>query len=179
MFSFSYIEQALFAFEKSFHSLFNIASGSVRLSFQEVENRSFFLALHRHIQFLGRRGCWRTAFEFNKLLLSLDPKHDELGSLLSIDFFALKAQEYVYLQKLYERLQEEHGLSQLPNFAYSMALAQFHLETVQGKDHDESSKLLQRAIILFPSAVPLLADQGSFSVDSEMSGEAAFYPAVE
>lgn len=174
-----FIEQALFAFEKSFHSLFNIASGSVRLSFQEVENRSFFLALHRHIQFLGRRGCWRTAFEFNKLLLSLDPKHDELGSLLSIDFFALKAQEYVYLQKLYERLQEEHGLSQLPNFAYSMALAQFHLETVQGKDHDGSSKLLQRAIILFPSAVPLLADQGSFSVDSEMSGEAAFYPAVD
>ncbi|KAF9146139.1 Transcription factor 25 [Mortierella sp. GBA39] len=174
-----FIEQALFAFEKSFHSLFNIASGSVRLSFQEVENRSFFLALHRHIQFLGRRGCWRTAFEFNKLLLSLDPKHDELGSLLSIDFFALKAQEYVYLQKLYERLQEEHGLSQLPNFAYSMALAQFHLEAAQGKGHDESSKLLQRAIILFPSAVPLLADQGSFSVDSEMSGEAAFYPAVD
>ncbi|KAF8945009.1 Transcription factor 25 [Haplosporangium gracile] len=174
-----FIEQALFAFEKSFHSLFNIASGGVRLSFQEVENRSFFLALHRHIQFLGRRGCWRTAFEFNKLLLSLDPKHDELGSLLSIDFFALKAQEYVYLQKLYERLQEEHGLGQLPNFAYSMALAQFHLETAQGKAHDESSKLLQRAILLFPSAVPLLADQGSFSVDSEMSGEAAFYPAVD
>src|SRR5688572_29773180 len=44
------IEQALFAFEKSFHSLFNIASGSVRLSFMEVENRSFFLAIHRHIQ---------------------------------------------------------------------------------------------------------------------------------
>ncbi|KAK3836022.1 MAG: transcriptional repressor TCF25-domain-containing protein [Linnemannia elongata] len=174
-----FIEQALFAFEKSFHSLFNIASGGVRLSFQEVENRSFFLALHRHIQFLGRRGCWRTAFEFNKLLLSLDPKHDELGSLLSIDFFALKAQEYVYLQKLYERLQEEHGLSQLPNFAYSMALAQFHLETAQGKGHDESSRLLQRAILLFPSAVPLLADQGSFSVDSEMSGEAAFYPTVD
>ncbi|KAG0293734.1 Transcription factor 25 [Linnemannia gamsii] len=174
-----FIEQALFAFEKSFHSLFNIASGSVRLSFQEVENRSFFLALHRHIQFLGRRGCWRTAFEFNKLLLSLDPKRDELGSLLSIDFFALKAQEYVYLQKLYERLQEEHGLSQLPSFAYSIALAQFHLESAQGTAHDESSKLLQRAMILFPSAVPLLADQGSFSVDSEMSGEAAFYPAAD
>ncbi|KAG0373867.1 Transcription factor 25 [Mortierella sp. AD032] len=174
-----FIEQALFAFEKSFHSLFNIATGGVRLSFQEVENRSFFLALHRHIQFLGRRGCWRTAFEFNKLLLSLDPKHDELGSLLSIDFFALKAQEYVYLQKLFERLQEEHGLSQLPNFAYSMAMAQFHLEVAQGKTHDESSKLLQRAILLFPSAVPLLADQGSFSVDSEISGEAAFYPATD
>ncbi|KAF9965620.1 Transcription factor 25 [Mortierella alpina] len=172
-----FIEQALFAFEKSFHSLFNIASGSVRLSFMEVENRSFFLAIHRHIQFLGRRGCWRTAFEFNKLLLSLDPEHDELGALLSIDFYSLKAQEYTYLLKLYERLQKEHGLDQLPNFAYSTALAKFHLETSQGNTtHEESSRALQRAILLFPTAVPLLADQGSFSVDSEIAGEASFYP---
>ncbi|KAF9932176.1 Transcription factor 25 [Mortierella alpina] len=172
-----FIEQALFAFEKSFHSLFNIASGSVRLSFMEVENRSFFLAIHRHIQFLGRRGCWRTAFEFNKLLLSLDPEHDELGALLSIDFYSLKAQEYTYLLKLYERLQKEHGLDQLPNFAYSTALAKFHLEISQGNTtHEESSFALQRAILLFPTAVPLLADQGSFSVDSVISGEASFYP---
>ncbi|KAI1307678.1 Transcription factor 25 [Mortierella claussenii] len=172
-----FIEQALFAFEKSFHSLFNIASGSVRLNFMEVENRSFFLAIHRHIQFLGRRGCWRTAFEFNKLLLSLDPTHDELGSLLSIDFYALKAQEYAYLKKLYERLEKDHGLDRMPNFLYSIAMAQFHLEAAQGDSaHEQSSRMLQRAIIMFPTAVPLLADQGSFSMDTEMAGEAAFYP---
>ncbi|KAF9116069.1 Transcription factor 25 [Mortierella sp. AM989] len=175
-----FIEQALYAFEKSFHSLFNIASGSVRLSFMEVENRSFFLAIHRHIQFLGRRGCWRTAFEFNKLLLSLDPKNDELGSLLSIDFYALKAQEYTYLKKLYERLNQDHGLDRMPNFVYSIALAQFHLEIQQGdSNHDESSKALQRAILMFPTAVPLLADQGNFSVDAEVAGEAVFYPVSE
>ncbi|KAF9996342.1 Transcription factor 25 [Entomortierella chlamydospora] len=175
-----FIEQALYAFEKSFHSLFNIASGSVRLSFMEVENRSFFLAIHRHIQFLGRRGCWRTAFEFNKLLLSLDPKHDELGSLLSIDFYALKAQEYTYLLKLYERLNQDHGLDRMPNFVYSVALAQFHLETQKGdSNHIESSKALQRAILMFPTAVPLLADQGNFTVDTEVAGEAAFYPAAD
>ncbi|KAF8977526.1 Transcription factor 25 [Entomortierella lignicola] len=174
------IEQALFAFEKSFHSLFNIASGSVRLSFMEVENRSFFLAIHRHIQFLGRRGCWRTAFEFNKLLLSLDPTHDELGSLVSIDFYALKAQEYTYLLRLFERLNKDHGLDRLPNFVYSTALAQFHLETQQGDSaHTESSKALQRAILMFPTTVLLLADQGSFSVDAEVAGEAAFYPASD
>ncbi|KAG0099132.1 Transcription factor 25 [Podila epicladia] len=156
-----------------------IASGSVRLSFMEVENRSFFLAIHRHIQFLGRRGCWRTAFEFNRLLLSLDPVHDELGALLSIDFYALKAQEYNYLKRLYERLQDDHGLDQQPNFAYSIAMAQFHLETAEGKDHTESSKLLQRAIVLFPTAVPLLADQGGFSVESEMAYEAAFFPSAD
>ncbi|KAF9434702.1 Transcription factor 25 [Entomortierella beljakovae] len=175
-----FIEQALYAFEKSFHSLFNIASGTVRLSFMEVENRPFFLAIHRHIQFLGRRGCWRTAFEFNKLLLSLDPKHDELGSLFSIDFYALKAQEYTYLLKLYERLKQDHGLDRLPNFAYSTALAQFHLETQRGdNNHTESSMALQKAILMFPTAVPLLADQGSYSVDSEIAGAAAFYPVAE
>ncbi|KAF9416918.1 Transcription factor 25 [Podila epigama] len=171
-----FIEQALYAFEKSFHSLFNIASGSVRLSFMHVENRSFFLAIHRHIQFLGRRGCWRTAFEFNKLLLSLDPFRDELGALLSIDFYALKAQEYNYLKRLYERLKNNYHLDRLPNFVYSIAMAQFHLESAEGKDHAESSKLLQRAILLFPTAVPLLADQGGFSVDSEMAHNVAFYP---
>ncbi|KAI8606496.1 transcriptional repressor TCF25-domain-containing protein [Dissophora ornata] len=175
-----FIEQALFAFEKSFHSLFNIASGAVRLNFMEVENRSFFLAIHRHIQFLGRRGCWRTAFEFNKLLLSLDPKNDELGALLSIDFYALKAQEYAYLMKLYERLEQDHGLDSLPNCLYSIAMAQFHLEAAQGDStHEKSSKMLQRAILMFPTAVPQLADEGNFSVDAEMAGEAAFYPATE
>lgn len=148
----------------------------------ECENRSFFLALHRHIQFLGRRGCWRTAFEFNKLLLSLDPENDPLGALLSIDFYALKAQEYNYLKRLYERLKQDHGLDRMPNFLYSIALAQFHLESssASGSDkHGESSKLLQRAILMFPTTVPLLADQGNFSVDAEVAGEAAFYPATE
>ncbi|KAF9916758.1 Transcription factor 25, partial [Lobosporangium transversale] len=173
-----FIEQALFAFEKSFHSLFNIASGSVRLSFMEVENRSFFLALHRHIQFLGRRGCWRTAFEFNKLLLSLDPVYDELGSLLSIDFYSLKAHEYTYMVKLYERLKEDHGLDRMPNFLYSIAMAHFHMESAQGDTtHQQSSEMLQRSIIMFPTAVLLLADQGNFSVDAETAGEPAFYPA--
>lgn len=157
----------------------------------QVENRSFFLALHRHIQFLGRRGCWRTAFEFNKLLLSLDPHNDPLGALLSIDFYALKAQEYDYLKRLYERLKQDHGLDRMPNFLYSIALAQFHLESTQGQQgnnssgssntdkHEESSKLLQKAILMFPTAVPLLADQGGFSVDAEVAGEASFYPVME
>ncbi|KAG0356542.1 transcriptional repressor TCF25-domain-containing protein [Gamsiella multidivaricata] len=175
-----FIEQALYAFEKSFHSLFNIASGAVRLNFMEVENRSFFLAIHRHIQFLGRRGCWRTAFEFNRLLLSLDPKNDPLGALLSIDFYALKAQEYVYLTKLYERMEVDHGLNRMPNFLYSIAMAYFHLETAQGDNkHEQSSRMLQRAILMFPTAVPLLAEQGNFSVDNEIAGEAAFYPAAD
>ncbi|KAG0230168.1 Transcription factor 25 [Actinomortierella wolfii] len=185
------VEQTLYAFEKCFHSQFNIASGAVRLSYLDVENRSFFLALHRHVGFLARRGCWRTAFEFNKLLLSLDPIGDHLGALLAIDFYAIKAHEYEYLLRLYERLgQEPHrggnksgkgfGLDRMPNFAYSTAMAQFQLELAKKDgDHSKSSKMLQRAILLFPMVLPLLADKGNFSLDAEMAGEAAFYPTQE
>ncbi|KAF9976547.1 Transcription factor 25 [Actinomortierella ambigua] len=184
------VEQALYAFEKCFHSQFNITSGAVRLSYLDVENRSFFLTLHRHVGFLARRGCWRTAFEFNKLLLSLDPIGDHLGALLAIDFYAIKAHEYEYLLKLYERLGQEparggasrrgFGLDRMPNFVYSTAMAQFQVELAKKDgDHAKSSKMLQRAILLFPMVLPLLADKGNFSLDAEMAGEGAFYPTKE
>lgn len=32
-----------------------------------------FMACHRIISYLGRRGCWVTAFNFAKLLYALDP----------------------------------------------------------------------------------------------------------
>ncbi|KAF9166673.1 Transcription factor 25 [Actinomortierella ambigua] len=186
------VEQVLYAFEKCFHSQFNIASGAARLSYLDVENRSFFLALHRHVGFLARRGCWRTAFEFNKLLLGLDPIGDHLGALLAIDFYAIKAHEYDYLLQLYDRMGQEpargadtkgrrgFGLDRMPNFVYSTAMAQFQVELAKKDgDHTKSSKMLQRAIILFPSVLPLLADKGNFSLDAEMAGESAFYPTKE
>jgi hypothetical protein len=36
--------------------------------------RGVFVALFRHIQYLGRRGCWRTALEFCKLLAGYQPR---------------------------------------------------------------------------------------------------------
>lgn len=63
-----FVERALYACERAFHPHFTFSSGTARLSYQRSENRSFFLAIFRHVQFLARRGCWRTAFEFNKLL---------------------------------------------------------------------------------------------------------------
>jgi hypothetical protein len=63
------IERALFASELAFHPNFNLVSGNCRLDYNRLENRSFFLALYRHLQFLARKGCWRTCLEFNKLIL--------------------------------------------------------------------------------------------------------------
>ncbi|RUO96534.1 transcriptional repressor TCF25-domain-containing protein, partial [Jimgerdemannia flammicorona] len=171
-----FIERAMYAFERAFHPQFNISSGSVRLSYNRAENKAFSLAIHRHIQFLTRRGCWRTAFEFNRLLLSLDPTTDPLSALLSIDFHALKAHEHAYLLRLHAEFTpaaySDHGahasdrgahagdsLSPLPSFVYSSAYARFKQESERGaagdaeNRHEESTRLLRRAVCLFPGAV--------------------------
>ena len=68
-----YAERALYALDRCLISSFNVSSGACRLDFNRVENRPMFMALHRIIAYLGRRGCWVTAFNFAKLLFSLDP----------------------------------------------------------------------------------------------------------
>lgn len=65
---FNNLERALYSFEKTFHPMFNLSTGTSRLDFDRVENRSLFLALFRHVDVIARKGCWRTAFEFQKLL---------------------------------------------------------------------------------------------------------------
>ena len=67
------------------------ASGATRrLEFSEPTNRGFFTALARQMQFAGRKGCARTAFELAKLIHSLDPAADPMGMLLTIDYYALQ-----------------------------------------------------------------------------------------
>jgi Transcriptional repressor TCF25 len=64
------IERALFSLDCGFHPLFNVNLGTTRLPFEYFENRCFYLALWHHMESLGRRGCWRTCLEFNKLLFA-------------------------------------------------------------------------------------------------------------
>ena len=64
-----------------------------------LENRSFFLALFKYSQNLGRRecqGCVHSALELTKCLLymSLSPLKDPLCSLLCLDYWALRSAEY-------------------------------------------------------------------------------------
>lgn len=51
----------------------------------------------KYIDILGRKGCNRTALEFCKLFLCLDPTNDPYGVLLRIDYYALRAKEASYL----------------------------------------------------------------------------------
>jgi hypothetical protein len=42
-----YVDRALFSYERAFFGSFNLTTGLNRLDFDHIENRPFFLAVHR------------------------------------------------------------------------------------------------------------------------------------
>nr|XP_039256163.1 transcription factor 25-like [Styela clava] len=173
------IERALYALEMNFHSQFNLATGTCRLQYKRQENRCLFLALYRHLHFVFQRGCGRTALELSKILLNLDSDEDPLCVLLFIDFFALQAGEYDFLLQLFSEWEGHKNLSQLPNFAYSVAMANFELSSAGNKNFDMADTLLQDALIKFPSVLMLLLEKCSVQPDKKVSGHSFFTTEAE
>jgi hypothetical protein len=127
------LERALFNFGRSLHSTFpnNLAAGKARLDFRRPENREFWLAIWRYIGTLTVRATWRTAFEWAKLMLAMDPEQDPYCIRLLFDQLALRGRneqavvdlvECDYLQRLWKVP---------PNLAFSVALAHDKLKQPQ------------------------------------------------
>lgn len=178
-----FTERALYCLECSFAPTFNLALGTCRLDYNVFENRAIFIASFRHIGFVASRGCWRTALEYTKVLLSLSPEDDPLGAILMLDYYALRANANEYLRQVYAEWNSARQLDMLPNFAYSIAMAEFVLSTEPETDisnqsskarpgqkaappkfsvtgtMETSNQLLQQAIIRFPEVVTLLAEK--------------------
>lgn len=161
------IERALYCLERSFHTLFSLTTGYSRLDYRRAENRSFYIALFRQIIFVGQKGCNRTALELCKLLLNLDPDGDPLGVLLMIDFYALRAEQFSFLIRLFEEWESHRNLSQLPNFAFSVALACFHSSRQEGETK-KADEMLQTALIMFPMVLTPLMDKCNVALDSSL-----------
>lgn len=177
------IERALYSFECAFHPLFSLTSGMSRLDYLRPENRAFYLALYKHMMFLEKRGCPRTALEYCKLILSLDPDTDPLCMLLLIDFLMLRSREYESLIQLYQDWEEHRNLSQLPNFAFSVALSHFHLSQQEDIDPSErdnfrhkADQMLQDALIMFPGILMPLLDLCTVQPDATVTSSAFFAP---
>ncbi|KZT23178.1 DUF654-domain-containing protein [Neolentinus lepideus HHB14362 ss-1] len=178
-----FAERALFAYERAFTGT-NFMSGVNRLDFDRVENRPFFLAVHRLILDLQRRGCPRTAFEFAKLLYSLDPAADPHGALLHLDSLAVKAGGTDWLIEVYDFFNDMKKVSELegrmdpsvlPGWMYSRALALRMKEYAnKSEDHGRSDSALQDAVCAFPSVVPLLADKADIALSSEVRSHRFF-----
>ncbi|KAJ9102582.1 hypothetical protein QFC21_002983 [Naganishia friedmannii] len=162
-----YCERAMFAFDRALIPGFSL-NGTCRLDFDRVENRPLFLALHREVTHLAKRGLWQTAFGYAKILLSLDPHTDPHGSLLWLDFLAIKSNNIEWLDQVAAAM----DVSYLPGFAYNRALG-LRIKA-QGKDDLESDKALQEAILAFPQVILVLADKAGFSVDQKVRSDSTF-----
>ncbi|WVW80890.1 hypothetical protein I302_102881 [Kwoniella bestiolae CBS 10118] len=158
-----YAERALYAFDRCLMPSFSVSSGASRLDFDRVENRPMFTALHRIISYLGRRGCWVTAFNFAKLLYALDPEGDPHGSVFWLDFLAVKSNNGPWLLSMLEQGDTSPAAASwfaYPGMAYAKALAlRQEEESKKSKDHTKSDEALQEAITDFPQVVTLLADK--------------------
>ena len=128
------VERALFSFGKSVHSTFPAAlrSGVARVPFNKPANRELYLAVWRHIKNLEMRGTWRTAFEWAKILLQLDPLTDPYGVTLMIDQLALRGRQHAQLIALCAEDAFGQAWDFLSNIQISLALA--HLRSNKPRD---------------------------------------------
>lgn len=128
------LERALFTFGRSVHSSFTTAlgEGKARLDFRRPENREFWLSAWRYVNNLGQRGTWRTAYEWAKLILSLDPEGDQYCICLLIDQLALRGGQSEHLLQLSKNpFYADFLWRNRPNIDISSALAEFKLKQVQ------------------------------------------------
>ncbi|KAG1838707.1 transcriptional repressor TCF25-domain-containing protein [Suillus subluteus] len=177
-----YVDRALFSYERAFLGSYSFTNGLNRLDFNRVENRPFFLALHRQVTDLQRRGCIRTAFEFGRLLYSLEPWTDPHGVLFHLDFVSIKSGMGQWLLDVYAEfagvrtVSEDHlNPSALPGWAYARALALFAREKAGGgQSLGSSTDALKQAMLAFPEVVPLLADKCDIPLSPELRGHKAF-----
>eukprot|EP01102_Stenamoeba_stenopodia_P001580 TRINITY_DN1139_c0_g1_i1.p1 TRINITY_DN1139_c0_g1~~TRINITY_DN1139_c0_g1_i1.p1 ORF type:complete len:798 (-),score=257.68 TRINITY_DN1139_c0_g1_i1:64-2364(-) len=185
----SLIARCLHAYQSSCHHSFtsNLLNSRARMSFGDhEENRGFFFTLFRHIQMLGRKGCYRTATEYCKVLYSLDHL-DPLSVAFLIDYYALSSKQYRLVVEFssfyYARLQSILGESPiiLMNLSYSTALALFLISEsddcsliISGQEinpREASIQKLEEALMLFPMVLPELVKKcGSSSSFRDTDG---------
>ncbi|TYJ53218.1 hypothetical protein B9479_006141 [Cryptococcus floricola] len=158
-----YAERALYAFDRCLLPSFNVLSGASRLDFDRVENRAMFTALHRIISYLGRRGCWVTAFNFAKLLFALDPEGDPHGAAFWLDFLAIKSGNAAWLTSMIDQGDHHPAAASwyaYPGMAFAKALAlRVEEDKAKSKNHTNSDEALREAITDFPQMVVPLADK--------------------
>lgn len=163
------VQRALYCLECAFHPSFSVTLGNCRLDYRLQQNRSLYIALFKHMLFIGSRACYRTALEFCKLILSLDPEGDPLAVVLALDFYALRSQEYEWLIRIANDWEATRNLSQLPHFAYSIAIAQFQLGDVE-----QAHILLQKALIMFPGVLLPLTEKCNVQTDTRITSSPFF-----
>lgn len=156
------VAKCLYALECAWNPMFTPLQGNCQLKFRHETNKPLFKALFTHMVNMDRRGCHRSALEVCKLLLSLD-SDDPMGALFCIDYFAVRAGEYSWLEQFSEDYKRDNSLWLFPNFSYSLSICRFYLEreeTSQDAHKDNtkatSADLMKQALMLHPSVLKKL-----------------------
>ncbi|KAF6156771.1 hypothetical protein GIB67_033240 [Kingdonia uniflora] len=152
------ISRCLFALECAWHPMFSPLLGNCQLKYKHDTNKLLFTVLFSYMQNMERRGCHRSALEVCKLLLSLD-SDDPVGAMFCIDYFAIRSQEYLWLERFSEEYQNDNSLWLFPNLSYSLAICRFYLEHEPGSSSETASEdrekatsadLMKQALMLHP-----------------------------
>ncbi|WOK96482.1 hypothetical protein Cni_G05189 [Canna indica] len=157
------IEKCLYALECAWHPLFTPLQGNCQLKYHHDTNKPLFTALFSHMKNMDRRGCHRSALEVCKLLLSLD-SDDPTGALFCIDYFSIRAQEYLWLEQFVEEYRCDNSMWLFPNFSYSLAVSRFYLErdnesSLVNSEKATSKDLMKQALMLHPLVLQKLVDK--------------------
>ncbi|TQV94732.1 Nulp1-pending protein [Cordyceps javanica] len=112
-------ERALFTFGRVTTSAFrqNLEQGRARLDFRRPENRQFWLAGYHYLRSLLRKGTYRTALEWAKLLYALDPE-DPYAMRHYLHFLAVRAYESKWLLDFLQHVQGDDADSVREDFVY-------------------------------------------------------------
>ncbi|PGH27545.1 hypothetical protein AJ80_00786 [Polytolypa hystricis UAMH7299] len=140
------LERALFNIGRSVNSSFanQLKDGTARMDFEVKANREFWLAGWKYIVNLGMKGTWQTAYEWAKLLLSIDPE-DPYAITLILDQLAIRGREYGHFIEICQHDFFKTRWQVYPNIQCSLPLAYFR----QG-NASESRRLLSEAMKKYP-----------------------------
>ncbi|KAG5943220.1 hypothetical protein E4U53_007074 [Claviceps sorghi] len=141
------LERALFTFGRVATSAFrqDMESGRARLDFRRPENRQFWLAGYHYLRSLIRKGTYRTALEWAKLLYALD-HGDPFAIRHYIHVLALRAHESTWLVDFFEQMDQLGGGHPGDDYLrQSMVLAK-----LQANDTAGALELLKRGVQTVP-----------------------------
>lgn len=130
-------ERALFSFGRVAPSSFkqSLEQGTARMDFRRPENRQFWLAGYHYIKSLVRKGTYRTALEWAKLLYSLD-RSDPYAMRHLIHFLAIRAHESVWLLDFLNQLDTEGSREDTVYLLQSRVLAKLQIgDDQQARQH--------------------------------------------
>ena len=96
------------------------------------------------------------------MICSLDPDEDPLCMLLLVDFYALRSEQYDLLVRMYMEWESHRNLSQLPNFAFSVPLAMYHLSVHSSTQQHNADDMV--SLFLSVLTMPCLSNHGLCSL---------------